>query len=473
MLYRDHLADLDELVLCCRDQQTKAFFIEAVNCYRAGAYRSAIVATWITVVFDLIAKLREIAFTDDPNTADRGAAALLRDLEDICQKQDVGKSQEFESTVLEKVKTQFELISPLEYEDLQRLHKDRHRCAHPSMHSLEEPFQPTAELARHYLRYAATSVFQHPPVQGKAAKEHVFREIKSAYFPTEVQAALKWLKQGPLLSARPALVREVVGGLTRSLLIEHLPSAERERQLAALQAVLQMYPLEGEQALQTGMSKTLPRVPDADWPYVIQIVRYTPGGWRALSDLGADKTLRFLKSCSLEEESAFITIQDALHILSLRELACSRLPEFPLEVLAQQFSTDPSSDYIEEAIRRFAVSENFEEAKKVTNMLLFPMLSHLTIAQIIKAIEAFKGNSQTFECFRAGDFMQELFARSEPLQTETKHAWISLYSDFCVFYSSLSPHIKRLLTSIEARYPETKAISEAIALEHKKQYDDF
>lgn len=71
--------------------------------------------------------------------------------------------------------------------------------------------------------------------------------VERVFIPTDVQTALKWLKQGPLLSARPALVREVVGGLTRSLLIEHFPSAERERQLAALQAVLQMYPLKARE----------------------------------------------------------------------------------------------------------------------------------------------------------------------------------------------------------------------------------
>lgn len=457
MLYRGHLADLDELILSCRDQQTKAFFTEAVNCYRAGAYRSAIVATWITVVFDLIAKLREIAYTDDPNTADRGAAALLKELEAICQKQDVGKSQEFESTILEKVKTQFELISPLEYEDLQRLHKDRHRCAHPSMHSLEEPFQPTAELARHYLRFAATSVFQHPPVQGKAAKEHVFGEIRSAYFPTDVQSALKWLKQGPLLSARPALVREVVGGLTRSLLIDHLLLDERERLLSALQAVLQMHPLEGERALETGISKTLPRVPDTDWPYVIQLLRYIPIGWQVLTDLGIDKTLRFLDACVLNGP-AYIAIQDALHVPSLRERARVRLQEFPLEILAQQFATDFSADYVDEAIRRLRVSENYDEAKRVTSTLLFPMLSSFTSEQIVKVIEAFRGNGQVFECFRAGDLMQELLMRDELSQTEIKDAWIALYHG--LYYSSSSPHIRRLLKSIRACYPEIQTATD-------------
>jgi hypothetical protein len=38
--------------------------------------------------------------------------------------------------------------------DIERLFEDRSRCAHPSMTSLEEPFEATAELARYDLRSA-------------------------------------------------------------------------------------------------------------------------------------------------------------------------------------------------------------------------------------------------------------------------------------------------------------------------------
>ena len=55
------LADLDELILLCRDDKARLYIVEAVTCYRSGAYRSAIVATWIAVCYDIIDKLRELA----------------------------------------------------------------------------------------------------------------------------------------------------------------------------------------------------------------------------------------------------------------------------------------------------------------------------------------------------------------------------------------------------------------------------
>jgi hypothetical protein len=55
------LADLDELVLKCRDERAKSYIAEAVACYKVGAFRSSIVACWIAICFDVIDKLRELA----------------------------------------------------------------------------------------------------------------------------------------------------------------------------------------------------------------------------------------------------------------------------------------------------------------------------------------------------------------------------------------------------------------------------
>lgn len=52
-----NLIDLDELVLKCRDKQSKKLIQEAVACYKVGAYRSCIVANWNAVVFDFLSKL--------------------------------------------------------------------------------------------------------------------------------------------------------------------------------------------------------------------------------------------------------------------------------------------------------------------------------------------------------------------------------------------------------------------------------
>jgi hypothetical protein len=165
-MFGEHLVDLDELVLRCRDEQARRYIAEAVACYKVGAFRSTIVATWIAVIFDFIYKLRELELTGDAK-----AKQKLEEFEKIRRNNDITGALNFEKNILNLAKDEFQLLSPMEHADLSRLLSDRNRCAHPSMNSIEDTYQPSAELARYHLRNAVTCLLQRPPVQGKAAIE--------------------------------------------------------------------------------------------------------------------------------------------------------------------------------------------------------------------------------------------------------------------------------------------------------------
>jgi hypothetical protein len=258
--------DLDELIVLCRNKLAKKFIQEAVACYRAGAYRSCIVAIWNAVVFDFLHKLRELELLGD-----KQAIELLQKFEKISSSS--GKKfrelWQFESDIPNAL-TNFELISSVEKSDIERLFNDRSRCAHPSMTSLEEPFEATAELARYHLRSAVTHLLQRPPVQGRAACERIFQGIKSEYFPVEPELAIKYFQKSPLARARFSLIKAVVVGLTKSLLIEELPEDERLRQFSALNAISIMYPKETREILDNQLSEIIiNRVVDANWDKTI------------------------------------------------------------------------------------------------------------------------------------------------------------------------------------------------------------
>jgi hypothetical protein len=55
------LTDLDAQLMRIRDYRTRTYFSDALKCFRAGAFRSAVAATWVTVAYDLIAKYRELS----------------------------------------------------------------------------------------------------------------------------------------------------------------------------------------------------------------------------------------------------------------------------------------------------------------------------------------------------------------------------------------------------------------------------
>ncbi len=114
------MTDLAELVSTVRDRNSRAYIGEAVAAYRGRAYRSAVVATWVAVTYDIIGKLRELEVQGDPAATNSLKPQAGRRL------------QGFENSLLELAADQHEFISGAELTDLVRLREDRNRCAHPA-----------------------------------------------------------------------------------------------------------------------------------------------------------------------------------------------------------------------------------------------------------------------------------------------------------------------------------------------------
>lgn len=286
--------DLDELILKCRDKKSQILIKEAVACYRAGAFRSCIVSTWNAVVFDFVHKMRELELFGDSN-----AKNLLETFEQLRNNHKVKELWDFESAIPERAVKDFELISNLEQSDIKRLLEDRNRCAHPSMISSEEPFEATAELARYHLRSAVTHLLARQPVQGRKAKERLFEDIKSQYFPIDKEKAKVYLQNSPLSRARFTLVKDIVLGLTTSLLTDDFEEQENLRQFAALTAISEMYHEYTYKILDEDLSKIiLNKVSDDNWGIVI-IYLGTITTWNNLSEPCILKAIAYIESVNI------------------------------------------------------------------------------------------------------------------------------------------------------------------------------
>jgi hypothetical protein len=292
--------DLDELIVRSRDKQARKFIKEAVACYRVGAYRSCIVATWNAVVFDFLHKLRELELLGD-----KEASKLLEQFEKLSSEKKVKELWQFESDIPKKALKPFELISNVEMSDIERLFDDRSRCAHPSMTSLEEPFEATAELARYHLISAITHLLERPPVQGRAARERIFQDIKSEYFPKNPELAITYFQKSPLARARLTLIKDVVLGLTVSLLTENLPEDERERQVSAIDAISSMYPEQTREILNEKLSDIIiNKVVDTNLDKVI-IYLASVKNWDTLTEPCQLKAVAFIERLNIFDTSRY------------------------------------------------------------------------------------------------------------------------------------------------------------------------
>jgi hypothetical protein len=253
------LEDLDELTLRCRDEKAGVYVAEAVASYRGGAFRSAIVATWIAVCFDVIEKIRELALAGD-----KEAEKQVEDLEVTRRSADLARALKFERELLVMARDKFELISHIEFIDLERLQADRNRCAHPSLTSEEQAYTPSAELARVHIHSAVMHLLQHPPVQGKYALERLLKEIDSEYFPSTMADARMFFASGPLRRPRESLVRSLTVVLCKTLLNSKPEWKRRRRTEAAIQAIQHLHPEYYGKSLGEKLSPIVRTIEDKD-----------------------------------------------------------------------------------------------------------------------------------------------------------------------------------------------------------------
>ena len=457
----ERLADLDELVLRCRDKSTKEYIQEAVTCYRAGAFRSCIVSTWNAVVFDFIHKLRQLEQTGHKN-----AQQKLKEFEDIRSKQDISKMLAFEKSVPDLALQEYEFISPLEHSDLKRLLEDRNRCAHPSMQSLEETFQASAELARYHLRNAVMHLLQHPPVQGRAALELIWNDIRSEYFPNEVEQAVTYFSSGPLIRARKPLIRGVIVGLTKSLLLDDFLQAERNRQFAALQAIKQMYFELSEETIKSELSKIAIQVSDIGLPKVITYLRYLKA-WEYLDEACQTKAKNLIEK--VDSTASVPVLIDAINVVELQAIALERVKHLPPELIIQNFQTELPSEYMQPVVKDhiqskvniFIQSSSPREAATNARALL-QLTALLNPEQIEIILDAFCKNNQINEALGIHEIIQEIFNKTLYLtecveSLQTKWAFLRQVIDSEQFEGVTS--ITALKEIIDLKFPNWGVLS--------------
>ncbi len=443
--------DLDELIVRCKDKLSKKFIQEAVACYRGGAFRSSIVATWNAVVFDFLHKLRQLEQTGNDE-----ASNLLKNFENMSINADYKRLWDFESKIPDIALKKFELISPVEQIDITRLFEDRSRCAHPSMTSLEEPFEATAELARYHLRSAVLHLIQHPPVQGRAAKSRIFEAIKSEYFPIKVEEAVEYFRKGPLARSRPTLVKDVVKGLTISLITKDFLEDERARQFSALNAVAIIYSQETQNILNDELSDIiLDKVEDENWNKVIIYLRKIQA-WEKLNEPCQIKAKSFIEKLNIYSSSQDIfecnvyhlrlenldIVLNAIYIDFLKESAVKKICSAPTEIILKikEYCEELEDTFLvkqldsilipylpeitNNIIKEFVASSSFANAK-YNALQLLRVDSYLNTEQWKFVLDGFRNNNQIYGSWGCPEVIASLFKKSVKLHRSIENHWLS------------------------------------------------
>jgi hypothetical protein len=399
------LADLDELVLKCRDDRARSYIVEAVSCYHAAAYRSAIVATWIAVCYDIIDKLRELTLAGD-----KAAELVVKRIDAACVANDFSQALKLERELIELARNQFELISHLEYIDLARIREDRNRCAHPSLVSDEANIAPSAELARLHIRAAVTHLLQHPPAQGKYALDRLMRDIGSEYFPSDADQAILALSTGPLKRPRDSLVRNFAVVLLKRLLREQSDYKEFDRTMAAFTATRKMHPQPVDFVLAEKLNPFIRDMNDVELRRATFFLNAVKDVWQFLE---VDTRQKLQNYVLLLPYDNVADLEFLLDYPPLRDMASMRVARATRKELADTLWLyfQLPEKVGDRCVVLYLASESFDQANEWAKQLMWlaKQLS-LSVNHQKMLIAGIRGNTQIMESFELGPLLSQLRA---------------------------------------------------------------
>jgi hypothetical protein len=213
-----HLTDLDAIILRVRERKSREYIAEAVAAYRVGAYKAAVIGTWIAVTFDILMKIRELA-----QSGDGAAGAFIRDFDKASENNNLERLSKLEGELLSKALDPFAFIGPLEHAQLTRLKADRNVCAHPAFSSDAQLFSPQPELVRLHIVTAVEALLAAAPVQGKAMITEFAADLASPAFPRDGEQAARYVGERYLSRLRPGALDSFAAVLFKGYLREDVP----------------------------------------------------------------------------------------------------------------------------------------------------------------------------------------------------------------------------------------------------------
>lgn len=382
----DNLADIESLILRCRSDQSKDYISEATRCYNAGAYRAAIVNTWIAVVFDLIDKIRELALTGD-SVAKSLESEHEKYMLQIEQNNPSGikKALEFEREIIETCRDKLQFFDPQQYLDLERLRQDRHRCAHPSFQSVGTPYRPPAEQARLHIRNAIIHVLSQPPVQGKALLAELKALVSSQYFPTDKEKALVQLRNVHFTSASAPSIKGFIDLLIFAFLDKSDPLFYDQRVYSALSATFELFPKITEERLRKQLNKIISTVSDDLVAGACALATCMKQNWDFLEQSSRDKIAKFIEQGPADETLP------ALEYLSgfeeLESIVINRIATLSYTHLSEAIEAHGlRAKAKDRAVEILSGSRSWESTNTIFDKLVLPIFEFLSKDDITKII---------------------------------------------------------------------------------------
>lgn len=402
------LSSFEEMVLECRTERSKDQIRESIKCYESGAYRAAIVMAHMAVCFDLLDKLNALAAIGDAEAISQVSTFSNYQAQlNSGNVQAIGHLLSFERSLLEIFRDRFEFFGVNEYDDLARLRDDRNRCAHPTFLKSEQPYSPSAELARLHIRNALSLVLTQEPRQGKAAIDGLKEAILSPYFPDKTPEAIERLKSLGIPKARESLIRAFVDELVFGIADKTHVFFKKLAAYAALDSVIELRKDIAAPRAAIAVNK-LHKSSIDDAILVGSTIVLRNQDVAALVDDGTKSSVR-----TWIEKVDYPFIADVVRIGFkidwLQQKARERLAKLTPEQMSKS-TPDMPDEMLQRAAELYCEAKNWEKANELAQLVAIPFSGHFNESHLRYIFEkSRKGNADLIGSHGFGEFIKKLY----------------------------------------------------------------
>lgn len=409
--------DLDILITRIRHPQSKVYFLDAVKAYKAGALRGALTSAWVALVYDLIAKYRELGAMGDA-----AATAFLQSWDNATTAGDIAKLLQLEGGILEDATANTQVVNRIARTHLDRLREDRHLCAHPAFSAEADLFEPSPELVRLHLVNAVDLVLSQEPLQGKAIFDLYDIDVQSPGFPTTHERILDYVEQRYLARVRAQNVRNFGIVLAKSLL-KGIPAQWEalHRKIVPSLVAVRDRAAHAWPDVSLAIVRLIDNLEPPNRPRAITFIAAFPDFWQRLQE----PTRTALQATIDNADPSAITdysILAGVTVPHFRDALLVVISGLTRQQLADAIASQPLADLWLAAVEEYQNSWSWRGSEANFRDLITPFAGRLSSEQLDQLLDAVTGNGQNWDAAETDTLLLGVLRNAAPADLPTADA---------------------------------------------------
>lgn len=403
--------DLDILLTRIRNGQSRIYFLDAVKAYKAGALRASLTSIWVALVFDLIAKYRELS-----SLGDRSATKFIQSWDTATDNNNIKTLLELEGKILDHATSNTQVISHLAKKHLNRIKEDRNLCAHPAFSGEAELFEPSSELVRLHLFNAVDLVLSQEPLQGKTIIDQFNVDVQSTGFPIAHEKIVDYVEQRYLRRVRPSNINNFGKVLAKSLL-KGMPQDwenQRKKIIYSLVAVRDRAP-EAWPEVSSAIAQVIDNIEPPNRLSAIAFIAAFPDFLEMLQPTTVttlEGSLTNIVPADFDEYRVLAGLKLTQFRIPLLDLIAGFNEKQLMEAIAEQ----PFSDLWPSAVDCYGNSSSFRQSEDNFRNFISPFAGQLDSTQLGQLLDAVMEEGQNWSASATGDLLSYMLRNASEAQ---------------------------------------------------------